>query len=572
MILILVILLMLFMFAWGKVRYDLVAFGGLLLLTTLQIVDVKEAFAGFAHPATITVGIVLIMSHILTTSGATLYAEKILTNLTLSANGHMLVLCLSCAILSAFINNVGALAIFMPIAVQTSIERGRHPGEVLMPLSFASLLGGLATQVGTPPNIIIASYRQNVSGAPFSLFDFAPVGAIVAIVGIIFICFLGWRAIKKRRLNNVGELFDLESYISELTVVEETILIDQEISVLEDSCQVIGYIRGSKKYLNYKSSDIINRGDIIIIEASPKETQEIINKFKLEFTTHEDISDFEWFEAVVTPNSSCEGKTIRNLRKNYNANILAVASQGKKYQTRLDDITLRSGDVFLIHGEADHVQEILSNFNCLPLAGRSFKITSSSNSIKSVALFLLAIGVSITGVIPVHIALGLAIIVSIVLNILPIKELYQGVDGSVIVLIGCMIPIGLAFEQSGVSNIIAQKILLLAGHIPIEATLLIFMITTVLLTDIINNSATALLMAPIAKDLALSLQVNTDTFLMAVAIAASCAFLTPIGHQNNTIIMGPGGYKFSDYWRLGLPLLIIVLIVSLPCLLYFWPL
>ena len=584
------------LFIWERWRYDVVAIAVLLAGTTVGVISPSEAFTGFGHPATMTVAAVLIISQALSNTGAVDFVARFVRMSLSSPSLHIAVLAGLGALLSTLMNNVGALALLMPVAIQTSVEAKRSPAIVLMPLSFGTMLGGMVTLIGTPPNIIVSAYRGEVSGTPFSLFHFSPVGATVAIIGLVFVTVIGWHLIPsaRRKQSPSQELFHIENYVTEVRATKDSLAIGKTLAELEEETEetdalIVGLIRGDRVVRNVKGRELIQEGDILILEADPPGIEKLVDTLNLELAgtqPKEEIaetpdsqrlipSDEVLMEAVILPNRSwLIGKmahTLR-LRSRYGITLLAVSRQGKPHRGRLKSFRFQAGDVLLLQGEKEQVVEVISSLGCLPLAERGLRIGGKTGAWLSVGIFSLAILCGSLGIMSLPIALLSAAVIMVIFNMVPPREVYDSVDWPVVVLIGAMIPIGNALETSGTTRIIAESIVNWTAGFPPVAILAILMILTMTLSDIMNNAATAVVMAPLGWALAQHLGVNPDPFLMAVAIGASCAFLTPIGHQNNLLVMGPGGYRFGDYWRMGLPLEILIVLVSVPTLIWVWPL
>jgi di/tricarboxylate transporter len=576
------------LFIWGRLRYDVVALMGLLIAVVLGLVPSQDAFSGFSHPATITVAVVLILSRGLSNSGA---VDLIVDNVMFTVKRvslHVAMLSGISALFSTVMNNIGALALLMPVGIESSTKAKRSPAVVLMPMSFASILGGLVTLIGTPPNIIIANFRTDLKGAPFKIFDFSPVGGVVAIAGVAFIAFAGWRLIPKKRRTRVAgdELIAIDDYITETQVPKDSELIDLPIRELDQRAEnfdveIVGMIRGKRRILAALRHEKINEGDILIIQAGPKELDKFVRDTKLELvggikdkasllrSDHTTV-----MEVVVQSRSRMEGQTSTSLRlkSRYGVHILAVSRQGNPIRERLPHFLFQGGDVLLLQGDSESLAELVSSMDCLPLAKRRLKLGAAKKAGWAVGIFAGAIVAATIGWTPLLIAFSVAAVAMVVVNIVPVRDVYEGIDWPVIVLLGAMIPLGGALESTGVTRLIAESILSLGGNLAPALILALVLIVTMTLSDLMNNAATAVVMAPVAVSIAGQLGANVDSFLMAVAVGASCAFLTPIGHQNNTLIMGPAGYQFGDYWRMGLPLEILIVAVSVPMILIVWPL
>ncbi len=588
-IFILIILVSIFgLFLWGRWRHDVIAFAALLVSVAVGIIEPGTAFSGFSHPATITVATVLILSRALTNSGATDFLTRIIAPASRNTTTHVGTLSGIGALMSSFMNNVGALALLMPVAIRSAKKTKRPVSMFLMPLSFASILGGLVTLIGTPPNIIIANYRGEVLGEPFKMFDFSPVGGTVAFVGFIFIVFIGWRIIAKTGRNGSApeDLFQIEDYVTQVRVPKNATIIGLSFAEVEElaaryDAQIVGLTRGGRRYARMPKRVPIAVSDRLIIEAGPDDINKIVTDLGLKIIGTEGTSsallDAEGSglaEVVVQSGSRLEGRTVGSMRfpSRYGLHLLAVSRQGRPHRDHLNTLRFRVGDVLLLHGDLDQLPELIAILGCLPLADRRLQYGTERRSIFSIAIYAIAITAGATNILPLSIALGLAAVAMVISNIVPVRELYDSIDWPVIILLGAMIPIGGALESTGTTDGIVNLLFMQVGSIPPVLALVLILGITMTLSDILNNAATAVVMAPISLAVANQLTVNADPFLMAVAVGASCAFLTPIGHQNNALIMGPGGYAFSDYWRLGLPLELLILAVATPAILIVWPL
>jgi di/tricarboxylate transporter len=573
------------MLLWGRWRYDIVAFCALLIALVLGVVETKDAFSGFGHPATIIVALVLIVSRGLQNSGAIDIITRSVIDAGRGIGAHISIMASTGAVLSAFMNNVAALALLMPVDIQAAQKAGRSIRATLMPLSFATILGGLVTLIGTPPNIIIAQYRETVSGAPFQMFDFAPVGLICAGVGILFVALIGWRLVPgvDEKTDDGSSSMNLEDYIAELVVPEKSKAIGQQVRDLyedanEHDLVIIGVARNNRRLKGFSSSLELRGGDILVVEAAAEDIDRFRGVYALEFfgekTTNEKaIGDLQLTEVLVTPETRIVGKAAIDLRLRARRGValLGISRKGRRFTKRVRHENIRVGDILLLIGPAENVDETINWLNAMPLAERGLSVTQHTRAWLAAGIFAAAITLASVGYLYLAVALGVVVALYVLLDIVPIRNVYDYVEWPVIVLLGSMIPLGSALEASGGTQLIAQQIVnITSGYAP-WVVLTILMVVVMTLSDVLNNTATAVIGAPVAVDIAAKLGVNSDPFLMAVAIAASCAFLTPIGHKNNTLIMGPGGYAFGDYWKMGLPLEVIVIGAAVPALLFFWP-
>jgi di/tricarboxylate transporter len=581
-----VLALVLVLFIWGKWRYDLVALFALLVVTITGLIPAADAFTGFGHPAVITVAAVLVVSRALFNSGMVDYIVRFLSRAGDNPVVQLTVLVLAVTACSGFMNNIGALALFMPVAIRMARKNEVSPSLFLMPLAFGSLLGGLITQVGTPPNIIISIFREETAAAvPFRMFDFAPVGAGVALAGVLFIILIGWRLIprRKRQLSR-EELFQIEDYITEVLVPKKSALTGKRLRDLENSTDgdiiVVSHVRDGQKFAAPSPYRTFKEGDALIIKANTEDLQELLDttglKLEESHKTSEEIlssDEIALMEATITKNSVMEGRTARtlNLRSRYGVNLLGLARQGGRLRNKPDSIKFRVGDVLLLQGPTEILQDVLPALGLLPLVERGLKVGQPRRVFLGIIIFASAIVLAALGLLPIQVAFTAAALVMVIAGFLSLREIYESVDWPVIVLLGAMIPVSQALEKTGGAQMIAGSILNVAGGAAPWITLTLVLVGTMFLSDLVNNAAAAVLMAPIAISIAVGMGVSTDPFLMSVAIGASCAFLTPIGHQSNTLVMGPGGYKFGDYWRMGLPLEVIIVLVAIPLIMLVWP-
>ena len=583
--------LLFFVFAlliWGRLRYDLVAFMALTAALILGVVPKEQAFSGFGHPATIIIALVLVVSRGLSNSGVVELVAKQVSRFSQSLQTHIAAMAGIAAALSAVMNNVAALALLMPVDIQAAIKAKRSPALTLMPLSFATILGGLITLIGTPPNIIIAEFRQQAMGESFSMFDFAPVGLACAVVGVLFVTLIGWRLLPVEccQQDSTQKLFDVSEYVAELHVPEESPAVGQRVRDLdtvaeENDVAIVGLIRRGKRMPGQARLVKVVAGDILVVEAVPEAMDRIVGVLKLDFQArgHDtgplSSEDMSLLEVVVPGGARIEGRTAAalNLQYRYGVTLLGVSRQGRQFRERVRHLDISAGDVLLLFGSAGMLAEISSWLGTLPLASsESLSLIKRHKAWLAAGLFAAAITLASVGVLYLPVALAVVVAAYVLLNILPARQVYESIEWPVIVLLGSMIPLGVALEASGGTALIADAIIgLAAGYSPV-VVLTLLMVVTMTLSDVMNNTATAVISAPIALDIANRLQVSPDPFLMAVAVAASCAFLTPIGHKNNTLIMGPGGYRFGDYWRMGLPLEVLIIVVSIPMIVWVWPL
>ena len=604
------------MFLWGRWRHDMVALGALLVCVFAGLVPGREAFAGFGHPAVITVACVLILGYGLQISGAVDVLAKRLLPTAAGPTLSILALISLAALLSGFMNNVGALALLMPIAIQMAAKHNLPAGKVLMPLAFGSILGGMTTLIGTPPNLIVSGYRETTGMGEFSMFDFSPVGVVVAVIGILFVGLIGWRLVPTRKQSAEGN-FESGAYLSEVRIVEGSKAVNKplrevELMLDETDAQVVGMVRREVRISAPNPGRILRDGDILVIEVEPESLAAVLSSLglQLEEEVHPDTEVAEEGEAdtvqadeavtppaseqtdedigkektrpeevviqelVVMPNAPLTNRSATDiqLRTRYGINLLAISRQGRRTIKRLRTARMQAGDVLLMQGSPEALSGFATEFGCLPLATRDIRVPKKGQALQATLIMAVAVAATAFGLLPVAVAFAAGALAFVAVGVVPLRSIYTAVDWPVILLLGAMLPVADAMATTGAADMIARYLMesVAQGHAVMG--LVVILVVTMLLTDFMNNAATAAVMCPISISIANQLGVSADAFLMAVAVGASCAFLTPIGHQNNTLILGPGGFRFGDYWRMGLPMDILVVGVSVPMLLWVWPL
>ncbi|MFP5509665.1 MAG: SLC13 family permease [Alphaproteobacteria bacterium] len=631
------------LFLWGRLRHDVVALASLMACVVTGLVPAADAFVGFGHPAVITVACILVLSHGLQQSGAIDgITRKILPRNTgrIATLGALMGLG---ALLSGFMNNVGAMALLMPVAIQAAGRLDMTAGQVLMPLAFGTILGGMTTLVGTPPNLIVSGFRADAGLGQFGMFDFTPVGLAVAVAGLVFVVLVGWRLVPARKAST-GEGFETGAYLTEVRVPEKSKAVGLTLRQIEAEldgagAQITALVRNEVKMSAPHGGRRVKADDILMLEADVDGLAEALSAFGIKLEQQGRSSDKSDKEAkaeaeaksgkaeeakaeeaglkdlvtadgagaaggngkardkdkdkddakeedsrrdedivlrelAILPASSLVGRSARDLRlrSRYGLNLLAVAREGRRPQARLRTLRLKSGDLLMMQGPAEVLSDFANDTGCVPLGERDLRIPDTRMAVLSMAIMGGAIALVTFGVLPAAAAFALGVLVSMILRTVPPREVYTAIDWPVVVLLASLIPVAGAMEATGAADVMARFLVETVAQGNAVAALAVILIVTMFLSDVMNNAATAAVMCPIALGIAATLGVSPDSFLMAVAIGASCAFLTPIGHQNNTLILGPGGFGFGDYWRLGLPLEALVVAVSLPLLLLVWPL
>ncbi|EJB01447.1 di-/tricarboxylate transporter [Rhizobium leguminosarum bv. trifolii WSM597] len=578
----LIIALMMGAFVWGRYRYDLVAVSSLLVAVTAGIVPAKIAFSGFSDDIVIIVGSALIVSAAISRSGIMDLALRRFSPERRGPRMQLIILVAIVAALSAFVKNIGALAIMIPVAVQMARKSRVSPSMFLMPMSFASLLGGLMTQIGTSPNIIVSRVREEITGQPFTMFDYTPVGLALSVAGVVFLgLFYKLLPERSRVETSMDEAVAIKNYTTEAKVITPSGAIGRSVSWLQKpaggDAMVTAIIGGGGQRRTPLPDTVLKDGDLLIIEGEQSALDKIVSEAKLQLSdrkheaeTRQDISSVE---AIVGEHSRLIGVSAKDVALFHNTglNLLAVSRRDRRFTERLGEIKIRNGDVVVLQGDLQKLPDLLREWGCLPLVARDLKLGNARNGMIPVMILLATMGATAFGGIPVATAFFAAAFLMVVTGSVPLREVYHHLDAPILIMLAALIPISDSLRTTGTTEIIADLLSRTAEMLPPFGALTLILVAAMAVTPFLNNAATVLVMAPIAATFAAKLGFRPDAFLMAVAIGAGCDFLTPIGHQCNTLVMGPGGYRFGDYARLGLPLSLIVVLVSVPALLAVWP-
>jgi di/tricarboxylate transporter len=577
---------MMAIFIWGRLRYDLVAVLALLAAVFTGIVPHREAFSGFGDDIVIIVASALVVSAAVARSGVMEAVLHRVAPVITSVQGQIVLLVAAVTILSAFVKNIGALAMMIPVAFQMARRSRASPSCFLMPMAFGSLLGGLITLVGTSPNIIVSRMREELTGQPFGMFDFTPVGLGLAAAGVAFLAF-GYRLLPggRKAVATMDEAINLSDYMTEARVMAKSPVIGRTISALAKLCDgevlVTGIIRNRTAHMTPLPDAILRKDDIVLLEGDPEALERAVARAYLELEGGNRPTkgkgageEMGGVEAVIEPTSILIGQTAKRmaLHERFNINLLAVSRSGERFTERLRDITLRTGDVLVLRGDLTRLPDKLKELGCLPLAGRDIRLGSARQRLIPVVVLGGAMVLTALGVLPVATAFFTAAVLMILFGALSLREAYDAIDWPILVMLGALIPVSEAMRTTGGADLIAGWLSQLASTLPAYGALALIMVAALAVTPFLNNAATVLVMAPVAATFAGHLGYKPDAFLMAVAVGAACDFLTPIGHQCNTLVMGPGGYRFGDYWKLGLPLSSLVVLLGVPLILLVWPL
>jgi di/tricarboxylate transporter len=577
---------MMALFVWGRLRYDLVALLALFAAIVAGIVPYDKAFSGFSDDIVIIVASALLVSAAVQRSGVVETLIRPIAPYLTTTTAQVTVLAGAVALLSAFVKNIGALAMLMPVAFQLARKNKTSVAYLLMPMAFAALLGGIVTLVGTSPNVIVARMREELVGAPFSMFDFTPVGACLALVGVVFLAF-GWRLLPGNRKGaaSMDEAFNLEGYSTEVSIPEGAPLAGKTVGEIdklsEGEVEVLTLLR-SRDRINQPTAKMkLRADDMLILVGQPDALKRLTDEAGLKLVRHESTGEIDApdddigvMEAIVTADSPLVDRTATQYRlyQHHQVNLLAVSRSGRRIMQRIGSTRLKPGDVIVLQGNLNAMPEALGELRCLPLAPRNMQLGRGRRGLLPVAVLSIAMLLMAFGVVPVAIAFFGAAVAILLIRALTLREAYEAVEWPLLVMLGALIPVSDALRTTGGTELIAGWLSTLSQGLPPIGALALLMVTAMAVTPFLNNAATVLVMAPIAVGFAKNLGFNPDPFLMAVAIGAACDFLTPIGHQCNTLVMSAGGYRFGDYARLGLPLSIFVLVVGVPLIALFWPL
>ncbi|HEY3916927.1 MAG TPA: SLC13 family permease [Stellaceae bacterium] len=573
------------LFVWDRLRFDIVALLALLAAVACGIVPANKAFSGFSNPLLPLIAAALVVSNAVGKSGLIEQAVRFMRPALQHRRLQVGALTSAVAFLSAVVKNIGALAIFLPVAMQVARRNKRAVGEFLMPMSFGSLAGGMMTLIGTSPNIIASSLRQELLGKPYRMFDFLPVGFGITLIAIAFLSF-GWRLLPIRgKGQDSDEPFQVEDYLSEVRVPDRSPLAGKTVAEFETtsegSVNVTTIIREGRRRYTPAGHWRIFAGDILIVESNPQDLHSLVRGSALELVDPEEpkvdgtgVADTVVVEAVITPESPMVGMTARalRLRGRYGVSLVAISRSGKRNVTRVAHIPFSAGDAIALQGDAQSMSETLASLGCLPLAERNLQLGRPRKLAAAALILFGCVALSATEVVPPEIAFTGGAVLTVLCGILTLREIYEAIDWPILVLLGALIPIGEAVRTTGTTDLIAGWLGSASATLPIAATLAMLLVITMLLTPLVHHAAAVIVMGPVAVAIAKHLGLNGDPFLIAVAVGASCDFLSPIGHQCNTLVMGPGGYRFRDYWHLGLPLSFLVVALGTPLILAVWPL
>ncbi|MFO1189707.1 MAG: SLC13 family permease [Alphaproteobacteria bacterium] len=575
---------MMALFIWGRLRHDVTAVLALLAAVALGVVTPKDAFIGFSDDIVIIVGSALLVSAAVSRSGVMDIAARRCLPDHAGYRLQLLFLTGTVALLSAVIKNIGALAIMLPIAFQFARRAGLSPSKFLMPMSFAALLGGLMTLIGTSPNIVVARVREDLTGQPFGMFDYLPVGLILAAVGVAFLVAFSWLVPTRHRQEvAVSEALDIKNYTVEAKVLEDSGAAGKTVADLVrmagGEATIISVHAGGSQRVAPLPDAVLRANDVLLITGDHEAIERLLGQTGLSLTHNRDVKaaaempgEVAAVEAVIAEHSPLIGTTAEDLRlfDRHHVNLLAVSRGTERLNQKLGKVVLRLGDIVVLQGGHAALPQFLRENGLLPLAERTVLLGSSHNTLLPIVILAAAMTAAATGAVPVALAFFAAAVAMVAFQAIPLREVYDSIDGPMLVMLAALIPVSAALQTTGATDVLARGLAVMGNGLPAAGALALIMIAAMAVTPFLNNAATVLVMAPIAAKFADGLGYQPDAFLMAVAIGCASDFLTPIGHQCNTLVMGPGGYRFLDYPRLGLPLSVLVVVVAVPVILLVW--
>jgi di/tricarboxylate transporter len=562
----------------------------LLVAMALGIVSPEKAFLGFSDDIVIIVGSALVLSAAVQRSGLIEKAVAWSSQWLRTRGSQMLVLTASVGLASGLIKNIGALAMLMPAAGQLARRSGTNPSRFLMPMSFAALLGGLTTLVGTSPNIIVSRVREQMVGEPFGMFDYLPTGLGLLVIGLIFLR-LCYRLLPadRRAAATMGEALNISDYTIEARVRDQSPIVGGTVAAFmkerDGEIDVTAVLRHGLAG-EVRPDLVIDAEDVLILAGDPDALERAVAASQLDPSGRDDDDEEEGeqhararddvgvIEGVVTALSALAGSSASRLmlRDRLGLRLVAISRQGVSLRNKPASIVMQAGDVIVLQGTLSAMPGRLRQLGVLPLAQRQISLGSTRKGWLAVAILAAAMLSTATGLVPVAAAFFAGAGLVIITGALAVDDAYEAVEWPILIMLGALIPVSGALQTTGASDVLATQLAALAKDMPPWGAVALVLAASMAVTPFLNNAATVLVMAPISAVFAGDLGYRPDAFLMATAIGAGCDFLTPIGHQCNTLVMGPGGYRFGDYARLGAPLSVLVLVLGTPLIMHFWPL
>ena len=574
----------LLLFIWGRWRYDLIALGSVLTAVLIGVVPAASAFDGFKSDVVVIIAAALVVSAAFERSGIVEVVLRPLLSRLKGEQSQVPALAAATALLSMASKNVGALAILMPVAQQISRRTGTPISRLLMPMSFASLLGGLVTLVGTSTNIIVSQVREQTLGKPFGMYDFAPVGLGLTALGLVFLAF-AYRILPKDRPAQVPltEALASQSYATEAVIPDDWDGGPKRVGEIGKAsggvAQVTGIVRTGDRRVQPHANTLVRAGDVLQLEGEADALHKLIadlrwRPHRSDHPLERSKEEVRSVEAVVGADSVLTGQSVSrlDLQSRFNIKLLAVARSGRRVTQRLRAAPIRPGDILVLRGAESDLSKALTELGALPLADRAVQLGARRPLILPALILAAAMVCVALKLLPVAIAFMIAAVAMVATRAISMREAYASLDGSVLVLIAALTPVSEALQKSGGADLIAANLSIVLLHAPPLAVLGLMMLAAMVCAPFMHNAPTVLILAPVAIGVAHHLKLGPDPLLMAVATGAACDFLTPVGHQCNTLVLGPGGYRFSDYTRLGAPLSLLVIVVGTLLISVFWPL
>jgi len=573
----------LLLFIKDRFRYDVVALAVMITIILLGILPYETVLSNFGHPAIIIVGCMFIISQALVRSGLIDHIVNRLPFLHHRPILALFVLIIIVATISGFVNNIGALAMVIPIALHIAKKNNTPVAFFLLPLAFASHLGGYLTLIGTPRNILISDFRYSATGSPFAMFDFLPIGLSIATAGVLFIIFYAWRFLPTTsphlRSGTIERIYLTEIQITDSCPLSE-IPVKRCLTKMKDLVRIEKIFR-NHAIMHFTPDTLLHEGDILHILGTEEDLTTFTEKYKLHLTGQRAIErhvtnadDYLTLEVVVPPYAKVAGKAWDEipLQNRFGTNFIGLFRKQFNTRTLLADTKIIGNDVLLLQGRRESVMSTVEQLGLIPIADSAATLGRTSTILACTAITISAITIASFNFVPLPVIFLVAVAILVGGGLISLKQAYDSIEWPVLVLLAGMISLGGALEASGAANSIANLLLLLKDFSSPVVLLTIVLIVSMLVSDFINTTASAVIMAPIAISVATAIGVSIDPFLMAVAIGASSAFLTPVGHESNALVMQKGGYRFSDFTKMGWPLELLIIIISIPMLLHFWPL
>lgn len=572
------------LFVTEKLRVDVVALLVLVILVVLRLIKPEQALSGFANPATATVAAMFVLSAGLARTGLVDWLGRSINKIAgKSPIQLLLILCITIALISAFVVNTATVAIFIPVTIVLANARRISPSRMLIPLSYASQFGGVCTVIGTSTNILVNSIAVSNGLAGFDMFEFAPLGLIMLAVGVIYLVVVsGWLLPRRKGEYQQLDKYRLVEYVIELRVTGKSSLVNKtwERQKPKDLKEIdlIKIIRNDKAMWRPLKT-VIRENDILLLYGNAEKLIKMKENYDLVTTDarvrdkHMSSEDYKLIEALIPPRSVIEGRTLSSssFNRRFGCTVLAIQRRGKVIRDRLSDIRFDGGDTLLLQCDSKEMKRILKSDDLIVTNELTDLHVRKNRSFIALSIMIVVVVLAAFKILPIMIAALVGAVGMVVTRCLSIEEAYKAIDWKVIFLLGGILPLGMALQQTGTASLLANSImqpLVKLGPIYILAA---FYLITAIMTETMSNNAAAILLAPIALSIAMILGVSPRPFLIAITFAASTSFATPIGYQTNTMIYAPGGYRFLDFTKVGVPLNILFWITAVLLIPLLWP-